>query len=83
MEQPHNIEDLFKRYLLDQCSAAEIQLLAGYFSTGEHEDILKDIIRSELGSSPETDSEPSPELRERLGKIFLNLLKRIQKGNDL
>jgi len=75
------IERLFKRYLQNQCSPEEIKLLFQYFQSGECEEILKNLIRTELESTQDMDIQTNPKTRESLEQIFRNIKKAIRKSN--
>ena len=79
MKQPQKIEQLFKRYLQNQCSPEEIKLLFQYFETEENESVLKDLIKTELGSSGDADE--GPETKEKLDQILQNIKNKIRKRN--
>ena len=79
LEKPRDIEDIFKRYVLNQCSPDEIKWLAVYFSVDSNEDQLKDLIRKEFesgdGQNPKVDSQ----LETRMAQVLDKLKKHIQK----
>ena len=79
MQDPQKIEQLFKRYLQDQCSPEEIKLLFQYFDTEENESLLKDLIRTELESSQDIDIDASPKIKGQLEQIFQEIKKKIRK----
>jgi len=73
------IEKLFKRYLNDQCSPEEVQLLMHYFSLGENELSLKTIIQSELEKPVALDAQNEKQVRTETDRIFLSIKKKISK----
>ena len=75
------LERLFKRYLQNQSSPEEIKLLFQYFQSGESEEILKNLIRTELESTQDMDIQTNPKTRESLEQIFRNIKKAIRKSN--
>ena len=80
MKQPQKIEQLFTRYLQNQCSPEEIKLLFQYFETEENESALKDLIKRELESSGGVNE--GPETKEKLDQILLNIKNKIRKRNN-
>ena len=58
--ESQKIERLFKRYLQNQCSPEEIKLLFQYFQSEENEEILKNLIRTELESTQDMDIQTNP-----------------------
>lgn len=79
--ESQKIERLFKRYLQNQCSPEEIKLLFQYFQSQENEEILKNLIRTELESTQDMDIHTNPKTRESLEQIFQNIKKTIRKSN--
>ena len=75
------IEKLFKRYLNDQCSPEEVQLLLHYFSLDENESSLKTIIRSELEKPAEFDAQKDNYIKTETDRIFQNIKKNMSKKN--
>ena len=80
MKQPQKIEQLFTRYLQNQCSPEEIKLLFQYFETEENESVLKDLIKRELESSGDVNE--GAETKEKLDQILQNIKNKIRKGNN-
>jgi len=80
VKQPQKIEQLFTRYLQNQCSPEEIKLLFQYFETEENESALKDLIKRELESSAGVIE--GPETKEKLDQILLNIKNKIRKRNN-
>lgn len=48
MKIEHHIIELHKKYLQDQCSAEELEILFKYFEQPEHEDMLRGLISAEF-----------------------------------
>ena len=80
MKQPQKIEQLFTRYLQNQCSPEEIKLLFQYFETEENESVLKDLIKRELESSGDVNE--GAETKEKLDQILQNIKNKIRKRNN-
>lgn len=78
--EPHKIDQLFRRYLQNQYSPDEIELLFQYFDADENESVLKDLIQKELESSQDTNFYASPKAKARLDKLFKNIKKNIRKA---
>ena len=79
--ESQKIDQLFKRYLQNQCSPEEIKLLFQYFQSEENEEILKDLIRRELESTQDMDVHANSKAKETLEQIFQNIKKTIRKSN--
>jgi transmembrane sensor len=73
------IEELFNRYLQNQCSPEEIESLFQYFDAEENEELLKHLIRTELESSDGIDTDGGPERKEITEKIFQKIKDAIRK----
>lgn len=71
------IEELFKRYLQNQCLPEEIKLLFDYFDADENESELKNLIRSEFKSSEDIDVDERLQMK---GKIdWDNFFRKLKK----
>ncbi|HWJ91424.1 MAG TPA: hypothetical protein VNR87_09955 [Flavisolibacter sp.] len=79
MEKPQDIENLFRRYLLDQCSPDEMKRLAGYFSVEANEDELKSLIRKEFESNNYQKVEPDPLVEKKMAQVLEKLKKQIRR----
>ena len=79
MEHATKIEDLFRKYLNDQCSPEELQTLMDYFKS----DDLKELMTSMIARMIEEESaNPSnaENLKGRLDEVFRNIAKK-KNGN--
>jgi hypothetical protein len=79
LEKPQDIEYIFKRYLLDQCSPDEIKWLAVYFSVESNEVQLKDLIRKEFESGDGGQLKADSQLENKMAQVLEKLKKQIYK----
>ena len=74
MNKRKQIEKIFHKYLNNQSTSVETALLAAYFSAGENEAILKELIRKELESPDKIQQESNPSL----DGIFSDIRKKLK-----
>lgn len=73
------IEQLFKRYLGDQCTPEEVQLLMHYFDLDQHETALKQLIQEELEKPEKPDAHQEAQAKLVTDKLLQQLKKNIHK----
>jgi len=78
LEQDKSIEQLFIRYLNNQVSSDELQMLFSHFAIDKNEDLLKELITKELETYQYADTTPKPETNIITEGIFA-VLQKIKK----
>lgn len=73
------IEQLFKRYLGDQCTPEEVQLLMHYFDLDQHESALKKMIQEEMEKPEKPDAQQEANAKAATDRILQHLKKNIRK----
>lgn len=69
MEDKNYLEELFKRYLNNECSPEEIAFLLQYFDSGEGESDLRRLVRNELQAFTTSDAEQE-EMKDTLKQVY-------------
>jgi hypothetical protein len=75
LEQNKSIEQLFIRYLNNQASSDELQILFSHFAVDENEDLLKELITKELETYQYADTKPQPDTNIITERIFEDIQK--------
>lgn len=78
MKSNQRLENLFRKYLNDECNPEEIRILLQYFGKTENEALLKNLIRHEL---EETESQPGSAHDSLLANTFENIKNAIASQN--
>ena len=79
MGQTQKLKELFSRYINDECSQEEIQLLLQYFNVNENIELLTNMILKELESSTSENAGSDPETQATLDELFNKLREKIRK----
>lgn len=69
MEDKNYLEELFKRYLNNECSPEEIAFLLQYFDSGEGESDLRRLVRNELLAYTTSDVEQEA-MKDTLKQVY-------------
>ncbi|MGY3215494.1 hypothetical protein [Mucilaginibacter sp. HD30] len=75
MTDQHSLNDIFQRYLNDQCSAYEIKYLLRHFVSGTNDAVLREMIAQKLRDYPVVENpklQSSPVLSDDSFKFILN-----------
>ncbi|WP_316837841.1 FecR family protein [Pedobacter nutrimenti] len=73
------LRTLFNRYLQNQCTTEEIQVLMRYFSSAEQGPELKQAIREALAKSPAVEETDEDRLEERIKRVQIYLNSSFSK----
>lgn len=76
LENFQQIEELFRRYLNDKCTPEEVHLLMDYFRLDENEDILKNIIQSELEKPDDPTARQNKKVKEATDRVLKEINKK-------
>jgi len=74
------MQELFKKYLNNQCSPEEVKSLLKEFDAGTNEDFLKSLIRQQLEAEQELNSINENELEHILEETYSDIKKEINTG---
>lgn len=77
METPQELKEIFQRYLINQCTAEEVEMLMQHFHT-ENKGFLETLVSEEL-EKPEQD-EAGLNVKPSLEKVYNRIHLEIQKG---
>ncbi len=77
MESQEEIKELFSRYIANECSVKEVNLLLHYFNFEENETLLKSLIKEELDAPEDLGNIKDSATKTDLENIFDNIKKRI------
>jgi hypothetical protein len=80
--QTQKLEKLFRRYIKDECSGEEVQLLMHYFNANENTGLLKYMILKELESSSPENAGNDPETKTTLDELLNKIRKKIRKKDS-
>ena len=81
MEEPKNLENLFQRYLDNECTPDEILMLLKYFEAGENEELLKKLIRSQWELIDNSSRSPIEGFESLLNTSFNKIKLAISTDN--
>ena len=81
MENPQKIKELFTRYLKDECSPEEVQLLLSYFNANENTTLLKSLILQLLESTSTQNADSDLNTKATLDDLLSKIQKKIRKKN--
>ncbi len=76
LENEQKIEELFRLYLNDHCSTADVQLLMHYFNLSEYESVLKIAMQSAVENTPDATAEAMEEAKKITANLFMDILKK-------
>lgn len=79
MEDQRLLEDIFRRYLKNECTQQEVKFLLEHFKTGTNEDTLRHSIIDALSQYP---VEQSPLTSISFDETFDRILSRIEKEEE-
>jgi len=79
LEQDKSIEQLFIRYLNNQVSSDELQMLFSHFAIDKNEDLLKELITKELETYQYADTTRQPDTNIITERIFADIQKNKKK----
>ena len=79
MESSDSLHQLFKKYLDNQCSPREVNILLGHFKTGKDETLLKALIRQEFENNNPDVVINASSLQSMLDETYQNIRQQIQK----
>ena len=77
MEQGKAIENLFKRYVNNECSPDEVRVLLQHFGIEKNNDLLKRLIRESIESSVNKETSSSSGIEDLLNSTFNKIKKTI------
>lgn len=77
MEKGKSIENLFARYLNNECSPEEVEELLKHFVVEKNNELLRRLIRESMGNSVNEETSNSYEIEDLLNKTFNKIKKTI------
>lgn len=78
VEYEEKINELFVRYLADQCSREDVRTLLHYFEAGENEALLKNLIQAGLDTPPESNDTLATGAGDRLDAVFQDIKNKLK-----
>jgi len=74
------MQELFKKYLDNQCSREEVRLLLKEFGAGQNEEFLRKLINEQLGSEQDAVLTGGSKLDNVLASVYSNIKNEIVSG---
>ncbi len=71
------MQELFRKYLRNQCAPEEVKLLLKQFDVGDNKDILRDLIVQQLEAEEEVTAIPERELKNVLAESYQHIRSQI------
>ncbi|MEO7313606.1 MAG: FecR domain-containing protein [Ginsengibacter sp.] len=83
MEENKNIQELFQRYLDNNCTTEEIKSLFDFFGKEENEEQLRAFIREQLPSQINQKTSPQESKEKLLNTVLLQIKKAISEDEKI
>lgn len=82
MDKRKSIENLFARYLNNECSPGEVEILLQHFGVENNDAFLRKLIRGCMESSINAATSDSQEIEDLLNNTFLKIKEKISRDES-